>query len=113
MSWDEILSKTMPWALLVVQGLFAWAIWSLRKEFVRKDDHSASCATLEQRLVAVEQHLDHLPTAEQWQQLHVAIEEMRGGHKVVLAKLEGQGEVLKRIEHPVHLLMEHHLRGDK
>ena len=36
-----------------------------------------------------------------------------GPIRVVLAKLEGQGEVLKRIEHPVHLLMEHHLRGDK
>ncbi|AGW12826.1 DUF2730 family protein [Megalodesulfovibrio gigas] len=113
MSWDAVLAKFMPWALLLVQALFGWAMWSLRKEFVRKDDHSLSCSSLAQRLVAVEQHLDRMPTAEQWQQLQVAIEEMRGGHKVVLAKLEGQGEVLKRIEHPVHLLMEHHLRGDK
>ena len=113
MKWEELLPKVTPWALLLLQGLLAWGWWSLRREFVRKDDHSASCSTLSQRLSAVEQHLDRVPTLEHWQQVQVAIEEMRGGHRVVLAQLAGQGEILKRIEHPVQLLLEHHLRGER
>jgi len=60
-----------------------------------------------------ESGLDSLPASKSWRKMQVAIDEVRASNGVVLAKLEGQSELLKRIEHPINLLMEHHLRGEK
>ncbi len=84
-----------------------------RKEFIRREECTTCASSLSQRVSAVESGLDSLPTSESWGKMQVAIEEVRGSNRVVLAKLEGQSELLKRIEHPMQLLMEHHLRGEK
>lgn len=109
----DAIFKWMPLMLTVVQLLLAWVIWSMRKEFIRREECTTCASTLSQRVSAVESGLDSLPTSESWGKMQVAIEEVRGSNRVVLAKLEGQSELLKRIEHPMQLLMEHHLRGDK
>lgn len=109
----ETIFKWMPLMLTVVQLLLAWVIWSMRKEFIRREECTTCASSLSQRVSAVESGLDSLPTSESWGKMQVAIEEVRGSNRVVLAKLEGQSELLKRIEHPMQLLMEHHLRGDK
>lgn len=109
----EAIFKWMPLMLTIVQLLLAWVIWSMRKEFIRREECTTCASTLSQRVSAVESGLDSLPTSESWGKMQVAIEEVRGSNRVVLAKLEGQSELLKRIEHPMQLLMEHHLRGDK
>lgn len=109
----DTIFKWMPLMLTVVQLLLAWVIWSMRKEFIRREECTTCSSGLSQRVSAVESGLDSLPTSESWGKMQVAIEEVRGSNRVVLAKLEGQSELLKRIEHPMQLLMEHHLRGDK
>ena len=109
----EAIFKWMPLMLTIVQLLLAWVIWSMRKAFIRREEGTTCASTLSQRVSAVESGLDSLPTSESWGKMQVAIEEVRGSNRVVLAKLEGQSELLKRIEHPMQLLMEHHLRGDK
>jgi hypothetical protein len=112
--------KWMPLILTIVQLLLAWVIWSMRKEFVRQTDCTshkkelASChAALAARVTSAEADIGNMPQPAAWSKMQVAIEEVRGSNRVVLAKLEGQSELLKRIEHPMQLLMEHHLRGDK
>jgi hypothetical protein len=109
----EAIFKWMPLMLTIVQLLLAWVIWSMRKEFIRREECTTCASVLSQRVAAVESGLDSLPTSDSWGKMQVAIEEVRGSNRVVLAKLEGQSELLKRIEHPMQLLMEHHLRGDK
>lgn len=109
----ETIFKWMPLMLFLVQLLLVWVIWSMRKEFVRREECTTCATALSQRVSSVESILDSLPTSESWGKMQVAIEEVRGSNRVVLAKLEGQSELLKRIEHPMQLLMEHHLRGDK
>jgi hypothetical protein len=116
----ETIFKMAPLVLTVVQLLLAWVIWSMRKEFVRQDDCSkhkgelSAChAALAARVTNTEADIGNMPQPAAWSKMQVAIEEVRGSNRVVLAKLEGQSELLKRIEHPMQLLMEHHLRGDK
>lgn len=109
----EILIRWAPLMLTVIQLLLGWGIWSMRKEFVRREECMTRAGTLAQRVGQVETMIDGLPSAKSWNKMQVAIEEVRGSNRVVLAKLEGQNELLKRIEHPMSLLMEHHLRGEK
>jgi hypothetical protein len=116
----ETILKVAPLLLTVVQLLLAWVIWSMRKEFVRQTDCAthkkelASChAALAARVTSTEADIGNMPQPAAWSKMQVAIEEVRGSNRVVLAKLEGQNELLKRIEHPMQLLMEHHLKGEK
>lgn len=116
---DSILSWA-PLVLSVVQLLLAWVLWSMRQEFVRRvdcgkeRDGMAKChIDLAHRVAAAEADIGNMPRPAAWSKMQVAMEEVRGSNKVLLAKLEGQSEILKRIEHPVQLLMEHHLKGDK
>ena len=109
----DIFWKWMPLIITGVQLTLAWVIWSARKEFIRRDECTTCAGTLLQRVSAVESGLDSLPASKSWRKMQVAIDEVRASNGVVLAKLEGQSELLKRIEHPMNLLMEHHLRGDK
>lgn len=116
----ETILKIAPLLLTVVQLLLAWVIWSMRKEFVRQTDcalikkEQAAChAALAARVTNAEADIGNMPQPAAWSKMQVAIEEVRGSNRVVLAKLEGQSELLKRIEHPMQLLMEHHLRGEK
>lgn len=107
----DLFFKWMPLLALVAQGLLAWIMWSMRREFVRRDDCSACAAALASRICTVEVGLSSLPSAESWTKMQIALEDQRGSVRVMLAKMEGQEALLKRIEHPMQLLMEHHLRG--
>lgn len=109
----DTIFKWMPLVLTVVQLLLTWIIWSMRKEFIRREECMICATALSKRVSDVEAGLDNLPTAESWNKMQVSMEEVRGTNRVVLAKLEGQNELLKRIEHPMQLLLEHQLRGDK
>lgn len=116
----DAIIKWTPMLLTVVQLLLAWVIWSMRKEFVRQDDCAkhkgklAEChAALATRVTNAEAEIGNMPQPAAWSKMQVAIEEVRGSNRVVLAKLEGQSELLKRIEHPMQLLMEHHIKGDR
>jgi hypothetical protein len=112
--------KWVPLIISIVQLLLVWAIWSMRKEFVRQTDCAAhkkeqsDClTTLAARVTNAEADICNMPQPAAWSKMQVAIEEVRGSNRALLAKLEGQNELLKRIEHPMQLLIEHHLRGDK
>lgn len=65
---DMFSSTGASLLVLLVQGLFAWALWSLRRAFVRQDDYVLHVrrdarreAATERRLNALEDRLRLLP----------------------------------------------------
>ena len=118
-SWGWLLS-------LVLCGVWTWGNWSLRKEFQTRDrcekhrserakaceGHRKECAqgmgrrhtddgrrieALEKQVAVQGQALSELPTRKELQELN--------------ASVAGLSSMLKGIQHPLRLLMEHH-RGD-
>ena len=117
--WDKILN-VLSLALVVVQGGLAWALWSLRKQFVGQDACGERCqamadrqAQLAQAQSKLEQAHQALPDAAEVQAMAVQLAEIEGSIKAVAATVQGQAEIMQRIERPLNLLLEHHLRGDK
>ncbi|PKN07608.1 MAG: hypothetical protein CVU73_12765 [Deltaproteobacteria bacterium HGW-Deltaproteobacteria-8] len=120
MDWWEILVRLSSAILLIVQGLIMWGLWSLRKQFVSRTHCDAQCQTqtkkqteLEQAQTKLEQAQKALPNADEVQAMAVQLAAIEGSIKTVEATVRGQSEVMQRIERPLNLLLEHHLRSEK
>lgn len=120
MDWWSIIFNVLSLALVVVQGLLAWGLWSLRKSFVGQEQCGERCqaladkqAALAQAQAALEQAQQALPDAATVQSLQVQLAEIEGSVRTLAATVQGQTEVMARIERPLNLLLEHHVRGDK
>lgn len=83
---------------LPASAVLGWLVWSLRKEFVRQDDHIAHKADVERRIAQLESELNGMPTGDETKELLLAIENMRGNMKALEARLSGQSEILRRVE---------------
>ncbi|GAB6124312.1 DUF2730 family protein [Humidesulfovibrio idahonensis] len=117
--WDKVFN-VLSLVIVVIQGLLAWALWSLRKQFVSTEHCDGKCtgmaekhAALAQAQAKLEQVQQALPDAAEVQALQVQLTEIEGSIKTVMATVQGQAELMQRIERPLNLLLEHHLRGDK
>ncbi len=120
MEWISIAFNIVSLVLVVIQGVLAWALWSLRKQFVSTEHCDGKCtamaekhAALSQAQAQLEQAQKALPDADEVQAMAVQLAEIEGSIKAVMATVQGQAELMQRIERPLHLLLEHHLRGDK
>lgn len=110
-SFNEITRLT-PLAVLFIQGLFAWVLWTLRRAFVRGDEylshiereqrqrqeHAARAAALENRLLALEQRVSQLPDARALHDLASAVESLRGDIKAVDMRITGVDRLMLRLE---------------
>ena len=74
---DIFTSPGASLLILIVQGLFAWALWSLRRAFVRNDDYllhlqreSRRESATARRLSALEEHLRQMPAGDDLAGLH-------------------------------------------
>lgn len=96
------------WAILVaiVQVVMGWLLWSLRKEFVTGKD-CAACRSVCRKEVAAA--MEKLPSIKSMADLATELEGLRGDVKAQAADIRGLSEVLKRVEHPLGLLLEHQL----
>ena len=127
MDWWSMAFNAASLLLLVFQGLLAWALWSLRKQFVSGTHCEKQCkaaadkhatleqeqAKLKQEQARLEQAQQALPDAAEVQAMAVQLAEIEGSIKAVMATVQGQAELMQRIERPLNLLLEHHVRGDK
>ena len=120
MDWWNIAFNALSLALVVVQGVLAWGLWSLRREFVGQDACGKRCQAMDEKQAALaqtqaklEQAHQALPDAAEVQAMAVQLAEIEGSIKAVAATVQGQAEIMQRIERPLNLLLEHHLRGDK
>lgn len=92
--------------VLLVQGLFAWALWSLRRAFVRQDDYllhtqrdARRDAVTARRLNALEEHLRLAPDNADLAGLHSALAALRGEMQALNARISGLDRLLNRLEH--------------
>ena len=103
----DIFSSTGASLLvLLVQGLFAWALWSLRRAFVRAEDYSLHVqrdarreAASARRFDAREQHLRLAPDTADMAGLHSELAALRGEMQALNARISGLDRLLERLEH--------------
>ncbi len=70
----------------------------------RIDDRKREHAVLKERV-------DALPAKDDVHGLGKSVEELRGDVKGLTARVDGLGQILARIEHPLNLLLEHQVKG--
>lgn len=125
---EEFLRENwMNLALFAVQGLWGWALWSLRKQFVSVETHAAcqdkrgklieeaegGIAALEHRLEIMERDVKALPTVQGINDLNVALERLRGEMQGFRAEMKGQRDFMQRTERQISLLIENELKGTR
>ena len=103
----DIFSSTGASLLvLLVQGLFAWALWSLRRAFVRQEDYllhvqrdpRREVATT-RRLSAIEENLRLAPDTADLAGLHNELAALRGEIQALNVRISGLDRLLERLEH--------------
>ncbi len=101
-----------PIIVLIIQGLLAWALWSIRQAFVREEDYaehleytsnihqefSSRLNTLEGRLLGLEDRLSLAPSSTSITQLASAVEHLRGDIKTLDMRITGLDRLIQRIE---------------
>jgi hypothetical protein len=102
----EYLKEHWPILVAIVQVVMGWLLWSLRKEFVTGRDCSACRSTCRKE---VAEDMQKLPSIKSIADLAKEMEGLRGDLKAQAADIRGLSEVLKRVEHPLDLLLEHQL----
>lgn len=103
----DIFSSTGASLLvLLVQGLFAWALWSLRRAFVRQEDYllHVQCDTRREvattrRLSAIEENLRLAPDTADLAGLHNELAALRGEIQALNVRISGLDRLLERLEH--------------
>ena len=106
MTMDIFSSSGASLLVLGVQGLFAWALWSLRRAFVRQDDYllhvqrdarreAAAC----RRLGALEETLRLMPGNADLTDLHNEFSTLRGEIQALNVRISGLDRLLERLEH--------------
>ena len=101
---------------LVLQAVFAWLLWSLRREFMTRRE-CAKChaetddrmGELAQRQAAVEMSMKMFPTRKELGEVRLEMESLRGDNAALRSEIKGLAELLARVEKPVALLVEHHI----
>lgn len=107
--------------VLVVNGFLLWCLWSLRKLFVRHEECEA-CRTdlqsFEQRFEKqarsyeqLTQRLDNVPKAKDLYTMSLDMAHLRGEQSAITADIKSLHAILERIEQPLALLMQHHLKA--
>jgi hypothetical protein len=125
---EEFLQNNwLSLAIVCVQAVWGWILWSLRKQFVSLEEHEKSrmqhgermgtlesgASVLSHRLDIVEHDINSLPTAQGISELTVSLERLRGEMMGVRAEMSGQRDSMKAIERQLALLMENELRGSR
>ncbi len=113
----EVVLQVSSLAILFVQGFFMWLLWSLRREFVRRSDCEQCMNGLgirvgetKTRLQAVELKLESMPKVTAVHEIMLALEEVKGEQKALAERIAGLSEILRRLEHPLDLLTQHHIK---
>ena len=110
------LREWWPVLALAINCLAAWIMWSARQQFVSRK-HCNGChekiddrvSTLEKQKTCVDIKLDKLPQIEALHEIALRQEQLAGQQSSLATELAGVKDLLERIEHPLNLLMEHHL----
>ncbi len=113
---EEALDRLLRWlpvAMLVVQGLMAWALWSLKQQFVTRrefDRCKAGCVDLadklEGKVEGIGGHLHTLLPRSELSDLSAKID-------ILIEKTAHVEGRMAGVSRAVDLLNQHHLQGSK
>ena len=113
------LGKWSPLILGLLQVVGLWVIWSLRRQFMTREDCSQQCKKLadkqtaqEAKQAALEAAHQSMPSAEDLERIQERLGGIEGEMKGMSATLKGQAEIMVRIERPLNLLLEHHVKRE-
>lgn len=114
-NWGEIKDVlgvlVAVWAVLSSAGL-----WWLSRQFASKvevADLEVRVGATEEVVTAMKARMESLPDHEDFAEMKEKLANVDGSVKVAAAEIRGLKDVLQRIEQPLNLLVEHHLRGSK
>lgn len=106
--------------MLMFQGFLAWGLWSLRKQFVSRDqcdekskEHTDGRTELEKQQAVIKQAQDMAPSGTEMKAINKRLGDIEGDIKALRVSSKAQAETMDRIERPVNILLEHHLRGER
>ena len=106
MAMDLFSSNGASLLVLLVQGLFAWALWTLRRAFVRQEDYLLHIqrdtrreATATRRLNALEEALRVAPGNADMAGLHTELAALRGEMQALNVRISALDKLLDRLEH--------------
>lgn len=108
--WLVDISKIMSLLVLLGQIVFAWLLWSLRKEFVTREHCDKTCKNFEATQTALKTAQRDAPTGKDMGALEVRLAEIEGDIKVITTSVTAQASVMERLERPINLLIEHHIK---
>jgi hypothetical protein len=119
---QEIWNAAAPWLQLlsvvgaVVQCLGVWALWSLTRKFVPREECEACHAALAERLQRQEASAGELKCAVSSAPTKDEVVAMDKGYGALRAEIEGltamvqaQAAAMRGLTHQVNLLIQHHL----
>lgn len=109
-SWKTPIEVSSA-VLLLIQFLLVWALWSLRKQFMSREGCDERCKKLEKRQGDLEAAHKAMPSPGDMGAIKDRLGKIEGGVESLAATVEGQKEIMLRIERPLNLLIEHHLKG--
>ena len=90
----DILSEWAPLLALAFNALLAWAVWSVRRGLVTREEHHE----LMRRVDGAEIRIGNLPSREEWAGLRVEITSLRGEVAGLCHEQKGQNAGIRRIE---------------
>ncbi|MBF0415609.1 MAG: DUF2730 family protein [Magnetococcales bacterium] len=112
----ELLLKWWPVLGVVIQGVFLWLAWSMRKMFVTKDELKAFQEELTERLCDHGQKIDHIesglktiPGGREFQELSCKINTAVGDIKAIGIAVEGMRELAARGDRQLNMLLRAHM----
>ncbi len=110
-----------PYIILAIQGLLAWALWSIRKAFVHSEvytqhvhmvqnqyhEFNLQFMNAETRIQNLEERLSQAPDSSTLNHLTTAMESLRGDLKTLDMRITGIDRLMQRLEHALDKQIRH------
>lgn len=105
--------KDLAWILgvggLVSGGLIAFVQWKLGAFFAKASD----LVQVAGRVTTIEERMSRMPSHEDLRQVQGRVGDVEKGVAVIDVKVEGLGEIMKRVERQTNLLVDYQLRKEQ
>lgn len=102
--------------IILAQGLLIWITWSMKRQFVSREQFEESIDALAERLNAaevraaeMEAEMNHFPNSERLFALSKNIEELRGEIKAQSAENRGLRDSLNQVQRSLDILQKYHV----
>lgn len=103
----ELLKNNFDIVVMILQFIMLWAFWSLKKNFVLREEFDKSL----ERLSSVEGSIKNMPTHEELSDLELALCKLEGQNESMLMKVEGLENTLKGVASQLTHLVQYHVEN--